>query len=320
MTALVGAVVPVQHASDHVLALPSAVDVEALARAWFAEAQWVRPPVGEERTDQPRPRGGARFRGMVQEAPLAQPGEMSLAPGITLRGPYPLTAAQTQALDLPSRRSSAYAVRVEGGPDRAAPARDVDPQDEIARAFPRGKPVGDELLVARWLVAAARHARGAVLVDGDGLPVVPDPQAAVNLSLFSAYALSAEKALALVRTVAVQAQLAATTATLDGPQEYWLRVETPYDGSVTVGFHRTDALPLVLSTLPWRDSGPFAYRVRWDPGTEEEYGLERPSQLHVIARTRMAPLVNRVTQALHTAVAGVVVDEGGFMRDASYLG
>ena len=319
MTALLTAVVPPQHASDHLLALPAAVDVAVLARAWFADARWVREPVDEPAAAS-RPQTGARFRGMTQEAPAARPGEMFLAPAVTLRGPFPLTAAQTQALDLPTRRSCAYAVRVEGAGPRVAPTADVDPHDELARAFPRGTPSGDELLVARWLVAAARHARGAVLVDGGGVPVVPDPQSAVDLSLFSAYALPPEKTLALVRTVLVQARLAASTAALDGPQEYWLRAETPYDGAITVGFHRTDSMPLVLGTVPWRDSGPFAYHVRWDPGTEDEYGLEHPSQLHSIARTRMAPVVGRVTQTLQTAIAGIVVDEGGFMRDASYLG
>jgi hypothetical protein len=93
--------------------------------------------------------------------------------------------------------------------------------------------------------------------------------------------------------VLVQTRLAGSTSTLDGPQEYWLRAETPYDG---------------------------AYRVRWDPGTEDEHGLEHPSQLHSIARTRMAPVVRAVTRALHRAIAGTVVDDGGFMRDASYLG
>lgn len=319
MTALLSAVVPEEHASDHVLALPASADVAVLARAWFADARWVTEPLdAAAAAAQLKPLSGARFRGMVQEASACE-GEMSLAPGVVLRGPYPLTAAQTQALDLPSRRASAYAVRVTGAPGRQAPAHHPDPRDELARAFPRGKPAGVELLVARWLVAAARHARGAVLVDGGGVPVVPDPEAAVNLSLFSAYALPAEQALALLRTVLVQARLAGSTTTLDGPQEYWVRAETPYDGAVTMGFHRAESLPLALSTIPWRDSGPFAYRVRWDPATEDDQGLEHPSQLHAIARTRMAPVVASVTRTLHRAIAGTVVDEGGFMRDASFL-
>ncbi|PFG35015.1 hypothetical protein [Sanguibacter antarcticus] len=319
MTALLGTAVPAPHASDHVLAVSSDVDVLALARAWFADARWVREPVDGDLAARPQPRGGARMRGMVHVPAEAIPGEMLLAPRVTLRGPYPLTAAQTQALDLPSRRSSAYAIHVEGRARRAAPTGDVDPHDDLVRAFPGGRPVGDELLVARWLVAAARHARGAVLVDGGGTPVVPDPRTAVDLSLFSPNALEAERALALARTILVQAQLVTSTATLDGPQEYSLRAETPYDGTVTVRFHRTQMLPLVLNTVPWRDSGPFAYRVGWGPGTEGDLGLEQSSQLYSIARTRMAPVVNRLTLALQTAIGGIVVDADGFMRDASYL-
>lgn len=320
MTALLTAVLPPQHASDHLLALPAAVDVEALARAWFPDARWVVAPVAEPTRATARPQAGARFRGMAQEVPSALPGEMSLGPGVTLRGPYPLTPAQTQAFDLPTRRSCAYAVQVEGAAGRDAPAQDVDHHDELTRAFPGGLPVGDELVVVQWLVAAARHARGAVLLDGAGVPVVPDPRSAVNLSLYSAYGLSPGNALALVRTVLVQARLAGSTTALDGPQEFWLRAETPYDGAVSVAFHRTESMPLVLSTVPWRDSGPFAYHVRWDPVPDDDYGVQQTSQLHSIARTRMGPVVARVAQTLQTAVAGIVVDEGGFMRDASYPG
>lgn len=316
MTELLGSTAAAMHTSDHLLALPAGVPVDELARAWFSGARWLRRPVSrEDAAADAAPLRGARFRGMAEPEP--RPGELSLEPGVTLAGPFDLTGPQTQFLDLPARRAVLYAVHVDDDVRVRAPGPgpDGDP-DGLGHAFADGMATGAELRVVRWMVAAARLARGAVLVDGRTPAITPVAAGGVELRLFSAHHLTERQALALVRTVMVQVEPAASTRTLVGPQEYWLRGDTAYDGTLTVGVRRVDTLPQALAALPWREYGPFVYCVAWTPAASDDVRSDRGDQ---IARTRMLPIVARMLRTLHAAVEGTVVDEDGFVRPLGSL-
>lgn len=283
----------------HLLAVPASASVQALALAWYPQARWIREPVTAEAASALlAPPRGARFRGMSTEG-VAQPGELELEPGIVLTGPHPLDPDRCQALGLTAQRVDGFDVRVEGGvgPDGLG---SPDPADREGR-------------VRRWMIAAARHARGAVLEEGAAVPLVLDQRRSVNRQLYSAHALLPEVALALVRTVLVQATLETMGSEPAGPRDFEIVTHTPYDGSVVVRCERAEQLPPALRTVPWRESGPFRYTVRWLSGDAYPSDAADASHLHQIARRRMAPVVVAVVSVMRASIAGTVLDDDGFI-------
>lgn len=325
MTALLDRLDPDGRTDARVLAVPAHVDVMALARAWFPGAAWEVEPVSHDvAASRVLPLRGARFRGMSAQ-PEAVPGVLRLTPGQVLTGPHPLTAEDTVTYALPPRHVAAYVLRDSRVEDPVGPAGGpvalaVDPSD------PRGGPAGtgpgpeDRDRVRAWLVAAARRAHGAVLDHGTGPALVPDAGRSVDRTLFSAHPLAPHHALAIVRTVLVQAVLTAAPVASEGAAPGWtIATQTPYDGTVEVVLARVAVLPPALQLLPWRDSGPYAYSVRWVSGSPEDRGSERPSSLHLVARGRIAPLVARVAVALEQAVEGTLLDEDGFVVEGGLV-
>jgi len=301
MTALLDRIGPDGRTGARVLAVPAHVDVMTLARAWFPDAAWEVEPVSHDTAaSRILPLRGARFRGMSAQ-PEAVPGVLRLTPGQVLTGPHPLTAEDTVTYALPPRHVDAFVLR--------------EPHDEHPGSPADGRPSPqDRDRVRAWLVAAARRAHGAVVDRGAGPAVVPDAARSVDRTLFSAHPLAPHHALAIVRTVMVQAVVTASPVAPEGAAPGWtIATETPYDGTVEVVLSRVAALPPALQQLPWRDSGPYAYSVRWVSGSPDDQGSEHPSSLHLVARGRIAPLVARVAAALEQAVEGTLLDEDGFV-------
>jgi hypothetical protein len=267
-----------------VLALPTAgPGVLALARAWFPDAAWVHEPVAAQAAAS-RPMTGARFRGIVlEDAVASQPGQLRLTDGSSLVGPHPLDGDGTRASGLPL-----------SGP------LDLYALDGEASAQVRG-----------WCVAAARHAGGAVVPADRGQAIAPDPASAVDLTLWSPVPLAPAEVLAVVRPAMVGARVQPTelpTPVGGGAQPCAVTATFDYDGEVTLESGRSSDIPLVLSTLGWREYGPCAYRVTWQAPDEDA-----DSPLAAIARQRVAPTVARVVVALLASVGGTVVDTGGFV-------
>lgn len=265
-------------AGRHVLALPHGTDLLTLARAWFPAAAWTRDPAAPAAV---APRmTGARFRGLaVATAPATV--TLALDATTTLDGPHPLDTATARALNLPPRDTDAY-----------------------------GLPADSPAQVTSWAVAVARRTAGAVLPAARDQVVVPDPDALVDLTLWSAVPLAAAAATGLVRRA-----LPGSRLTVDAPDVVGFTVTAayPYDGAVEVRCARSRDVPAVLTTLDWRTHGPFGYQVAWRPPDPLELEVAHPSTLHVVARQRVAPGIARVVDALLRTVEGVVVDPGGFV-------
>src|SRR5690606_2992518 len=312
MDATVAGLVPDAHAGAHLLALPRSrgaarTPVDALARAWFADAAWTSPPGGGGAA---RPMAGARFRGVVPDGVVA-PGELRLADGARAVGPFRLTPAQTQALDLATGGAEAFALHVDDPAPRQVPAV-ADDRDGLARAFAAGLPQGLEPPVLGWAVAAARRVGGAVVADGRTV-LTPDPASGVDLTLYSAQVLGPDDALGVLRTTVPSARVVAVHPRPDGLAEYVLSGETPYDGAVRLWARRVPQVPLALGALDWREHGPHAYGVTWVPPDPFQLQVERPTGLHVIARSRARVLVARLAAMLQGRLAGALVDDGGFV-------
>ncbi|WP_138067688.1 hypothetical protein [Cellulomonas rhizosphaerae] len=267
--------VPAELDGQHVVALPRGTDVLALAGAWFAGASWEAAPVASA----PATRmAGARFRGVVvQEASAATLGRLRLGDAGVLVGPAP------------------------------SPDHDV-----------YGLAEGSDPAVG-WMTAAARRTGGLVVAPDRSRSLVPDRHADVSLTLWSAQPMAAVDAVPLVRPALAGARvgpvdLPRPNGTADtGPQPFGVTAMFDYDGAVTLTMRRQTDGPVVLGSLDWREHGPWAYRVVWEPLEPGELETETPSPLHVIARDRVMPSMARVIAALWRAVGGTVVDAGGFV-------
>ncbi|WP_240643960.1 hypothetical protein [Antribacter gilvus] len=314
MTYLAGAI-PVEHASGHILVLPVADDgrpasVSDLASAWFSDVAWLREP---SRVSGGRPIAGSRFRG-IQQADAITPGVLRVGDEHVATGPYELTPAHLQELGLRVAKAEAYSLaRSDGLRDLRGPApSSFDDRDGIARTFPHSLPQGEELRLIQWAVAAARKSGGVVLADGRSL-LAPDPGGSVNLGLYSAHALTPGDVLPMLRALIATADVAADQPTADGSPRFTLVGSSSYDGSLVIEVERVDRVPRALGALDWRMYGPFAYRMSWVPAEQYELELEQPSGLHLIARARMRASLARLATSLQSRIAGVIVDEGGFI-------
>lgn len=308
----------------HVLALPAGTDVVALASAWFREAAWLRPPeTADEAAARTRPARGARFRGVAAEPAAPVPGLARLDDVLALEGPTPLAGPGAAAVGLPARTYDLYALvpAPDGSPGGTDPtlAGGTPAAAGTGTAGTGALRAGPSLdLAVGWFSAAARRAGGAILPADRSRLVVPDPASAVDLTLWSAQVLSPEDLLVLARRALTGARTTPVDppAPADGEQgepPATVVAAYEYDGAVRVSRSRSTDVPVVLAGLSWRDYGPWPYRVTWLPTQPEELEVEHPSQLHVIARARIAPAVARVTGALLRAVGGTVVDGGGFV-------
>lgn len=316
MTPLPTGPVPDLYASDHVLVVPRSrgtarPGIEVLARAWFPEAGWVSAPTSGPAE---RPMAGARFRGVVPDD-VRRPGVLRLTEGVEVVGPFVVTAPGTLPLGVTSAVAEAWAVRVAHRPRGRGPVP-VEDRDGLGRVFADGLPEDLELRVVRWTVAAARKVAGSVLVDGVHV-LTPDTSAGVDLTLFSAHALTPEAALGVVRTFLPSAHVSERRERADGLVDLAVVGETPYDGSVRLVVQKVDKVPAALGAFDWRDYGPFSYALSWIPSDPYELGVERPSGLHLVARSRVRALIARSAAVLQGRVQGVLVDDGGFELSAA---
>ncbi|GEL96417.1 hypothetical protein [Cellulomonas composti] len=292
------AVLPTDLDGRHVLAVPAGADVLGLARAWFVDPGWTREPAAPEPA--PAMPTGARFRGVVVDAGPVRPGAMRLDEAAALVGPLPVAADEAHARGLPPGGWDLYGTADPTSVRVDEPA----PTDAVSRR------------VSGWLVATARRTRGLVVPADRASVLVPDPGQGVDLTLWSAVPLTPADLVAVVRPAMVGARVGAPEvgeSTGSAPVPCRLTATFEYDGQVVVTLARSTTLPVVLTTIDWRASGPWAYRVRWRPIDPDELGSEQPSRLHVIARDRVAPMLARVATALQRAVEGTVVDAGGFV-------
>jgi len=276
-----------QLVGKNLLALPRGADVLTLARAWFTDAAWTRrPETPAQSAASARPMSGARFRGIVAEPAPTAAGLLGLTSDARLEGPTPLAAPDAQRIGLGQRELDLYALDLTAG----APAAEV---------------------VYGWMQAAARRVGGAIVPADRSRIVTPDPGAAVDLTLWSPVSLTAQDAGSTTRPAMSGARVGPAESARDG--EFSITATFEYDGAIVVRTTRSREIPVALAQLEWREYGPWTYQVHWEPPEPEELRLEVPSQLHLIARSRVRSSVARIAAALLAGAGGTVVDSGGFV-------
>jgi hypothetical protein len=332
-------------AGRHLLTLPVDVDpeeVEVLALSRFAGVRWETPVPG------------APPRGRAAREPLAGVGVLRLSRHSSLAGPFAVADDDAARLGLPADTATAFVVLAPR--ERGEPPYPGGDRDGLKRAFRHGLPVRDEERVLRWLVDAARRLGGALRVGDDdgGVVLVPDPGAAVDLTVWSTGRLAPDAGLAVVRDVAPAARLAmdaaawsgpaatpvrtglgertrrrvheradaADAAALAGPDEltgYGIEVDLGPDGLVVVEAGAEDEVPFALRGLAWAAGGVATYRVRWEPPDVEDLEREHATPAHRASRERASGVVGGLARALHAAVGGAVTDAAEFGLDPADL-
>lgn len=187
----------------HLLLLPAgigAAEVEALAVSRFPAAGW---------DDEDPPSAGRWSRGTV--APRA----LRLSRHSRLVGPYGLAPGDAAGLGVAASYVSVFVAQTPH--ERGEPPYPGGDRDGLNRAFPDGVPVRDEERVAQWLVAAARRLGGVVRIAGSGVVLAPEPEAAIDLTVFSDVWLEPAAALAVMQRVSVRARLAMDAVPWCGP-------------------------------------------------------------------------------------------------------
>ena len=329
----------------YLLALPDGVDaseIEVLALSRFPSARWQVSPGTSESGRASRP----------------LPGVLRLSRHTTLTGPYRPGPGDAARLGLPTATASVFDVMAPR--DRGARPYPGGDRDGIKRVFPEGMPNREEGRVVRWLIAVGRRVRGAIRVGDAGVVLTPDPDAAIDLTVFTDFWLDPEAALTIMQRVVPRARLsldgtdwngpvpvperfrpaidplgdeerhrlhaeadAFDLAALSAPDQldgYGLVADLGVDGRLALKVGDEDTLPLILDGLPWVEKGAVAYRVRWAPMDDEELELERPSLAHRVARGRTAPRVNALAKALHAVVGGEIADADDFLVAPEDLG
>ena len=151
--------------------------------------------------------------------------------------------------------------------------------------------------------------------------VVPDPGAAVDLTLWSPMPLSAQDALPLVRPAMTGARVGPTdvphpqqSAGTAGPPTFSVTATFEYDGAITVRTGRSTEVPVALSRLDWREFGPWSYHVTLAARRSPRSCAASTPRSCTSSRARgCEPSVARIAAALWRAVGGTVVDSGGFV-------
>lgn len=203
----------------HLLLLPDGVvteEVEVLAISRFPSARWERPP----RVPSSRRTSGAQ----------PTPGVLRLGRLSTVTGPFGVEPSVAARLGVPGDIVSAWPVDVPR--ERASTPLIGGDRDGLHRAFGEQQPVREEARVLRWLIDVARRLGGAVRTDTDTV-LVPEMDAALDLTVFSADWVEPEIVLAAARRVTPQARS-------DAPQQSDERLATvAHTGQVLV--QRPDA-------------------------------------------------------------------------------
>lgn len=336
--------------TGHLLVLPAeagVADLERLAVARFPRAAWEVVPSA----DPPRHTGGAR----APRRTAPEPGVLRLSRHTALRGPFAIDRDMAVTLGLPMTAATGYVV--DGIAERGNPPGPWGGDRlGLRRAFPEGLPVRDEARTVDWLIAAARRLTGAVRIAPHGNTgptlLTPEPDAAVDLTVWTTAWLEPEAALAIVRRTLPRAvpnlprpwtgppagigttpakgaevltpeQRAAVHAAADEHDlaalanpapllAYGAYADQGIDGVVALEVTGRTALPPVVAAQDWAREGAVAYAVTWMPEYEEDLEEERATVGHRVARTRATGLVAAIARDVLAETGGIVTDAMDF--------
>jgi hypothetical protein len=247
--------------------------------------------------------------------------DLRLAPGVHLTGPWSLDAELRAAFDLPAWSAEAYLLRcpVQRGGPLPAELRGID---AVLDAFSEGVPVGIEQEALDHLRAFARRLGGALRMAGSGAVVVPDPEAATDLTVMSSVWLDHDACLQVLRQSLPHARSLldeVPEAAAGELQGYGIVSELEGGDLVELIASGSARTPTVLRAEEWASEGVITYELRWRPAHPETAFAARPPLGVRRTRSRAAELIERAAVALHAVVGGEISDDDGFLVDPADL-
>ncbi len=270
-------------------------------------------------------------------------GHLRLSRHSRLSGGVELDPATKAALELPDWAQRVIALDCPRDREPVPPPDWFVDADGLHEAFPAGLPDREEERTLSLLLAIASRLHTAVrLADEPELPVriiVPDPEAKVDLYIYSPYWLEPEVALSLVRRHAPHAfRPAAPTpdeavlaqASLDDPlfdanapvilDGYSLLVPLgeidEAAGTIEIRVTEAEWVPPIIAA---HTSEPqIEYHVHWMDAENERYRPGHSRRFRRMRRT-VANLVDDIGAELLTRCSGVGLDENGFLVTSSQL-
>lgn len=211
-----------------------------------------------------------------------------------LTGPWLMTPAQVELIAAPPWVRAVYTAHVPPVRAGALPAA-LTGLDPLQDAYPAAVPAGLELEVLTFLRATARRVGGALRLADTTMLLVPDPEDAVDLTVFAPRALSLAATTRMFPTFQVGYRSRST----------WEGTMPTTSGVLALSASRLPVPPLALSGFEWADAAPRAHAVRWRP--PQEIGSSRRVRRTVIEH------VEWVASQIAGAVDGVILDDDGFL-------
>jgi len=220
----------------------------------------------------------------------------------------------------------------------------------LARAFPEALPHREEGRVVNFLVAAARRLGGAVRF-ASGTVVCPQPDGALDLTVYSPIWLGPDQLAQTTRSVGPDLVLAtglqrrsvrpvpppsSPVDTLLSAEEraklhallrqrdqaleaagvvqeaYALESDLGQAGYVTIQVAVDAEPPRLIRELPWAARGVVAYAVRWLPANPGHLALEFPPEAHLTTRRAMVRQVAGLAKVIQAKIGTEVLDQDGF--------
>ncbi|MBM6589771.1 hypothetical protein [Brevibacterium sp. RIT 803] len=274
---------------------------------------------------------------------LDERGQLKLSRHSRLSEGVDLDAAAIAALEVPDWAHHAVVIDCPRDREPVPPPDWFSDADGLHEAFPEGLPDREEeRMLSLILGVASRLHTGVRLADEAGLPtrvIVPDPEAKIDLYLYSSYWLEPDVALSLVRKHAPHAfQQALPTpdeavlaqATIDDPlfdpsapvilDGYSLLVPlgeiSEKAGMIEIRVSESDWVPPIIGKhlqMPL-----IEYHVHWMDTDSKRY---QPVQTRRFRRMRntVAGLVDSIGAELLIGCDGTGLDETGFLVTSSQL-
>lgn len=276
-------------------------------------------------------------------AHLDERGQVRLSRHSRLSDAVDLDAATIAALEIPDWAHRVIALDCPRDREPAPPPEWFADTDGLDRAFPDGMPDREEERELSLLISiASRLHTGVRLADESGMGtrvLAPEPEAKVDLYIYSSYWLDPDAALSVVRRAAPHAfrQVAAepdaavlAQATLDDPT-FDASAPVILDGySLIVPLGEIDeaagALEIRVTEAEWvppiiaahTDQPQIEYHVHWKDAHENRY-RPNPTRRFRRMRRRVGRLVDGIGAELLTRSDGVGLDENGFLVTATQL-
>ena len=231
---------------------------------------------------------------------------LQLEEEVTLTGPWPFDDAVRRALDLPGWATQAWLCFCQQERSGVLPLG-LEGVDPVLDAYPQAVPAGRELDTLHFLHSVARRLAGAVHLAGTAVVLLPDPQSAVDLTVYGPSAIVMEEFLGASHRKDIQVDnrirksWAAWMPALEG-------TDHEESGIIHV-IHQRSEVPFAISGMEWAERARMT-GIRWHAPHSLLGRLQRAERHR---RLRVIREIETLARAAIALSGGVALDDDGFV-------